>query len=47
MLIVRNVEQKLEKAIFDGIRGDVQLRHFILLCPNFSTTSQTYLSLLL
>ena len=29
--LVENVERKLEKAFFDGIRGDVQLRHFILL----------------
>ena len=31
-LLVKNVEYKLEKkTFFDGIRGDVQLRHSILL----------------
>ena len=29
--LVKNGEHKLEKPFFDGIRGDVQLRHFILL----------------
>ena len=30
-LLVKNVEHKLEWTFFDGIRGDVQLRHLILL----------------
>ena len=30
-LLVKNVEHNLEKAFFDGIRGDVQLRHLFLL----------------
>ena len=35
-LLVKNVEHKLEKAFFDGIRGDVQLRHIILLSVSIS-----------
>ena len=30
-LLVKNVEHKREETFFDGIRGDVQLRHSILL----------------
>ena len=30
-LLVKNVEHKLEKTFSDSIRGDDQLRHFILL----------------
>ena len=30
-LRVKNVEHKLEQSLFYSIRGDVQLRHFILL----------------
>ena len=45
-LLVKIVEHKLEKALADGIR-DGQLGWFILFRHNFSTTSQTYLVLLL
>ena len=34
-IIVKIVELKLEEAIFDGLRRDIQLGHFILLTvPN-------------
>ena len=38
-LLAKNVEHKLEKTFFDGISGDVQLRHFILLSVQISQQS--------
>ena len=46
--LVKTVEHKVEEAFSNSVRGHVQLGHFILFrCPNFSTISQTYLSLTL
>ena len=47
VVLMRNVEHKLEQAFFDGIRGHVQLRHFILLSVPISQQLHRHLSLLL